>query len=117
MDLNHTEPQGSTRVAKTQIITGLISVLEELWTSDTLLDINDKDEFLSHVSRGRLRLVILISRGEGKADALRPLLIRLVRNGADKENGEVRSLDTYRSCLRFPNDLFSTVITIIKFSY
>ena len=94
-----------TPIRKTQIITGLISVLEELWTSDTLLDINDKDEFLSHVlSRERwLRLVILISRHGDRegADALRPLLIRARSELAsfDKENGEVRSLDTYRKLL------------------
>ena len=94
-----------TPIRKTQIITGLISVLEELWTSDTLLDINDKDEFLSHVlSRERwLRLVILISRHGDRegADALRPLLIRSRSELAsfDKENGEVRSLDTYRKLL------------------
>ena len=69
------------------------------------MDINDKDEFLSHVVfRERwLHLVILVSRHGDRegADALRPLLIRARSelSSFDSENGEVRSLNTYRKLL------------------
>jgi len=91
---------------RVKIVNSSVSVLNDVfWSNRSILDINDKDEFMSHVvSRERwLRLVVLLScHGDREAaDSLRPLLkrARSELSSFDKENGEIRSLSTYRRLL------------------